>query len=374
MHIKKIISSAIISMMAISLLPAYASNDDLLILDSPVIVEQRLPTAVSYFGTVSYIITVDDKIIAITITEEGLSSERRFNISEQTVVIDNESAIADNLASIKKGDKIAVYASPISTFSIPPQSSAYVVLTNIKEKSPAKLVKVQDVIQTEDGSIKISDTDNQYIVSVTQDTSLLPYRTRQFVTMDSIQKEDYILFWSEIMTLSLPAQTTANCVVLLKGFDFGKPIATEEEAITETAAVEENTVITAVEENTKVTALNKIIVSTQAGVISAKGVEICLEPNETFYKNEKGVYMLPIRAISEAFGYTVEWTGEGKRVDIFKGAQTYNLSIGKKECGKQRMLLTLENEPELINGITYVPVEFLTDVMGLETVISDAHV
>ncbi|NLD50036.1 MAG: hypothetical protein GX660_23075, partial [Clostridiaceae bacterium] len=54
--------------------------------------------------------------------------------------------------------------------------------------------------------------------------------------------------------------------------------------------------------------------------------------------------------------------------------QTFNLYIGKKECGKQRMLLMLKDEPELRNGITYVPVEFLTEVMGLETVIDDSHI
>lgn len=54
------------------------------------------------------------------------------------------------------------------------------------------------------------------------------------------------------------------------------------------------------------------------------GKEIILEHKETFFKNKNGVYMLPIRAISEALGYEVQWTSEGKRVDIFKGAQTFN--------------------------------------------------
>lgn len=356
MFIKKLISGAIISTLLISFSSVYAKDSILLTMEDPVDVAVSLPTAVSHFGVVREIITEDGKVSAIIIKENGLDQDRRFNISEETVVIDNESSIAESLTSIKEGDKIAVYASPISTFSLPPQSSAFVILTNIQEKAPAILMKVQDKTKLENGNLRIRDVDNQYIVTVTEDTAISPYRTKQFVTMDSIEEGEYILFWYEIMALSLPAQTSANSIVLLKGFDFDNSSKNEEEISFE------------------VRELNKIIVSTQAGVISAKGVEICLEPNNTFYKNEKGVYMLPIRAISEAFGYTVEWTSEGKRVDIFKGAQTYNLSIGKKECGKQKMLLMLENEPELINGITYVPIEFLTEVMELETIINDGHV
>ncbi len=356
MNIKKLISIAIISILLISFSSAYANESTLLTMEEPVVVAEKLPTAVSYSGVVNEVIAEDTKVVAIIITEDELISERRFNISEETVVIDNESSIAENLTSIKKGDKIIVYASPISTFSIPPQSSAYVILTNIQEKAPAKLMKVQDIAKSEDGSLKITDTDNQYVVGITKDTVILPYRTRQFVTMDSIEKENYILVWSEIMTLSLPAQMTADSVVLLNGFNFGN--SAKDQADT----------------SSEVPSLNKIIVSTQAGVISAKGIEICCEPNETFYKNKNGVYMLPIRAISEALGYDVQWISEGKRVDIIKGAETYTLYIGKQECGKQKMLLMLNNEPELRNGLTYVPVEFLTEVMELETVIDDSHV
>lgn len=355
MCFKKIISIALISMFLIGCSSAYAT-DSTLTMENPVVEPQKLPSAVSYSGVVNEVITEDTKVAAIIITEDGLNSDRRFNISEETVVIDNETKVPENSASIKKGDKIVVYASPISTFSIPPQSSAYVILTNIQKKAPAKLMKVQDITKSEDGSLKITDADNQYVATITKDTVLLPYRTRQFVTMDSIQKEDYILVWSEIMTLSLPAQMTADSVVLLKGFDFGNSTKDQENISSE------------------VPRLDKIIVSTQAGVISAKGKEICCEPNETFYKNKNGVYMLPIRAISEALGYEVQWTSEGKRVDILKGAQTFNLYIGKKECGKQKMLLMLKNEPELKNGLTYVPVEFFTEVMELETVIDDSHI
>jgi len=356
MHSKKIISSALISTLLFSFSPAYANNKALLTAEAPIIVAEKLPTAVFCFGTVKEIITKDTKVTAIIITEDGQNSDKRFNISEETVIIDNQSTIAENLTSIKVGDKIAVYTSPISTFSIPPQSSAYVILTNIQEKAAAKLVKVHDITKLEDGSLKINDVDNQYSVSITKDTVISPYRTKQFVSMDSIEQDDYILFWSEIMTLSLPAQTTANNVVLLKGFDFGSFKKAPEEA------------------NSDFTELNKIVVSTQAGVISLKGTEICLEPNLTFYKNKDGIYMLPIRAISEALGYTVQWTSEDKRVDIFKESESYNLNIGRKECFKQNKLLMLENEPELINGVTYVSIEFLMEVMDLEIIIDDSHI
>ncbi len=356
MCFKKVISIALISSVLISCSFAYAADSISLTEQNPAIVAEKMPMAISYSGVVSEVITEGDKVSAIIITEDGLESDRRFNISEETVVIDNESAVAQNIASIKKGDKITVYASARSTFSIPPQSSAYVILANIQEKSPAKLIKVQDIERRDDGSLRITDDDNRYIVTITKDTVLLPYRTRQFVTMDSIEKGDNILFWSEIMTMSIPAYTGADRMVFLKGFDFGNYTKGQEDTSAE------------------VTKTDKVIISTQAGVIAVKGQEICCEPDDTFYKNKNGVYMVPIRAISEALGYKVKWTDKGKRVDIVKGAKTFNLNIGKKECGKQKMMLMLKNAPELKNGRTYVPIEFLTEVMGLETVINDGHI
>jgi hypothetical protein len=118
--------------------------------------------------------------------------------------------------SIKKGDKISVYASPISTFSLPPQSMAYVILANIQKKAPAKLIKVQEIANSENGSLKITDTDNQYVVGVTKDTVYYAIQNKADCAWDSIEKGDYIWFGSEIMTMSIPAQITADRVVLLK--------------------------------------------------------------------------------------------------------------------------------------------------------------
>ncbi len=357
MYFKNLVSIALISTVLLTNSFAYASDNISLTMENPVVVAEKMPTALSYSGVVREILTEDTKLSAFIITEDGLNSDRRFNISEKTVVIDNESAVAQSITSIKKGDKISVYASPISTFSLPPQSMAYVILANIQKKAPAKLIKVQEIANSENGSLKITDTDNQYVVGVTKDTVLLPYRTRQIVTMDSIEKGDYILVWSEIMTMSIPAQITADRVVLLKGFDFDNSANDQEYT------------------GSEVPQCDKIIISTQAGVISVNGKEISFNvPKETFYRNEDGVYMLPVRAVSEELGYKVLWDNKGKRVDIVKGAKTFTLNIGNKECGKQKMRQLLENAPEIKKGLTYVPIEFFSEIMEIEVVINDSNV
>ncbi|WP_010680985.1 copper amine oxidase N-terminal domain-containing protein [Acetivibrio cellulolyticus] len=355
MCFKKLISIAVMSAVILCWSSAFATDDIVPIMDNPVAEAEKLPTTVSYSGNVSEVLTEDANLSAIVITEDGQNSDRRFNISEDTVVIDNELAVAQNITSIKKGDKITVYASPISTFSLPPQSSAYVILTNIQEKAPAKLLKVEEIAKNQDGSMTITDTDNEYMVGITKDTVLLPYRTKQIVTMDSIEKEDYILVWSEIMTMSIPAHMTADSVVLLKGFKFGEPI--EDEDVT----------------SSEVSQVDKVLLSKQAGVIFVNGKEISVKgANKVFYENKNGVCMLPLRAISEALDYSVQWTSEGKRVDILKGAKSFTLHIGSKECGKQKMRCILENEPEIKNGLTFVPIEFLTEVMEIETIINNS--
>lgn len=81
------------------------------------------------------------------------------------------------------------------------------------------------------------------------------------------------------------------------------------------------------------------------------------------YINEQGIVMVPIRAISEALDYKVEWEQNTKSVTLNKAI---SLSIGKDYYTYMRMApIELGTAPVLINSRTFVPLSFFTEVLKL---------
>jgi hypothetical protein len=75
------------------------------------------------------------------------------------------------------------------------------------------------------------------------------------------------------------------------------------------------------------------------------------------------VVMVPLRAIAEALGFTVQWEGSTQSIML---NNSISLSIGKDYYTFARMApIELGTAPELKNGHTYVPLQFFTGVAGL---------
>ncbi|WP_312831964.1 copper amine oxidase N-terminal domain-containing protein [Sedimentibacter saalensis] len=322
MNLKRILSMLIVTALLFSGISVYAAESTSGSTASPAVNEERLPMSMQYTGDVTKIIKDNEIVTALVITEgNDKITTRRFNISDSTVAIDNESGTAESLSTIKVGDKVSVIASSMSTFSIPPQSPAYVILTNIQEKAPAKLIQVGEIGKKTDGTMTVLDTDNNYIVSITKDTVLAPYRTKQIVVPEDIQKENYVLVWSEIMTLSIPAQMTADMVVLLTGYDFGKIPMPAQPALNIT--------------------------------------------NYHTFQSSEGETMLPVRNIAEAMGFEVKWLNETKTVELKKESVTFYMNIGSKTYGNRGQKQDLKSAPEINNNRTYIPAIFFTEIMGV---------
>ena len=74
--------------------------------------------------------------------------------------------------------------------------------------------------------------------------------------------------------------------------------------------------------------------------------------------------MLPLRAIAEALGYDVTWNGELQSVMMGVGI---NLWIGQTEVHRGRMApLEISAPPVIIDGVTFVPMDFFRTVVGLD--------
>ena len=90
-------------------------------------------------------------------------------------------------------------------------------------------------------------------------------------------------------------------------------------------------------------------------------------PMTTSYEVINDVAMLPLRAIAEHFGYTVEWHDESQSVSLTKGAHYITFAINEDAYSFSRMApQSLGAAPILFGGdTTYVPQSFFCELLGL---------
>lgn len=84
-----------------------------------------------------------------------------------------------------------------------------------------------------------------------------------------------------------------------------------------------------------------------------------------------GVAMLPVRTIAESLGYEVAWDNTLQAVTVGTVQMGVNFKVGENSYNKSKMTpFVLESAPVLVEtdkgGVTYVPVSFFTDVLGVD--------
>ncbi len=95
--------------------------------------------------------------------------------------------------------------------------------------------------------------------------------------------------------------------------------------------------------------------------INVNGVEIAAPVP---FENE-GMLMLPLRAITETLGFDVEWQGETGTIILTKGPVYITMNAFEDGYTFSRTApMMLGTAPILIDGVTFVPAEFITQVLS----------
>ncbi|BEP30023.1 stalk domain-containing protein [Helicovermis profundi] len=82
---------------------------------------------------------------------------------------------------------------------------------------------------------------------------------------------------------------------------------------------------------------------------------------------EKNISYLPLRNVFEKMGYTVKWNSENHSISISKGARWTEIYIDKNYYSKNKMApIKLSHAPIIKNGLTLVPVEFLSVIFEMQ--------
>lgn len=95
--------------------------------------------------------------------------------------------------------------------------------------------------------------------------------------------------------------------------------------------------------------------------IQYEGSALVLSSNPIMRENH---VMLPLRALSETFGYHVDWNQELKRIQVSNGSKIITLYLNSQQADVDGHIVEMDLEPIAIQGVTYVPIRFVSENLG----------
>lgn len=100
---------------------------------------------------------------------------------------------------------------------------------------------------------------------------------------------------------------------------------------------------------------------------SGSNVVVMLNRSQIIFDVAPRIYsgrvLVPVRAVSEALGATVNWSGD-RVVTIARGAQRVSLQPNQKYALINGLRVELDVSAQLISGRTLVPLRFITEALG----------
>ncbi len=123
-----------------------------------------------------------------------------LNISDEySRVLDAENGYPVEVSQIQEGDFIYAYIGPAMTMSLPPMTTAELVICQIPEDFRVPdYVRVKSMKQGTDGNWSLTTTD-EAVYKVPSDCQILPYLTRNLVQLSDVTESSTCLIWTDEM-------------------------------------------------------------------------------------------------------------------------------------------------------------------------------
>lgn len=283
----------------------------------------------SYISNQVTVLNIKDGRIETTVDETKKDDPEyivNFVVSQDSLIFDGNTAEIKNASDIKIGDKLVVFtdSSSPATLSLPPVYMANIIVT-YGTGEPLMSV-VSDTFNKVEG--ELVSLGNTLRVAMSEETKVLD-EDGNAAAISDLSGKKLVVFY-DMATRSLPPLTTPKFVIVIN-----------ETEVEETVDFSSVTTIKAGEN-----IISKIIVK------------------------EDGQVLVPVRAIAEGLGLKVDWDDSLKAVMINDGM--FSFQIGVNSYIKGRMMpIELSRAPELVVDLTYVPVEFFTEIIGANASVTD---
>ena len=181
--------------------------------DSTAAVENTASSSIRVYGTVTQI---ENGQILLENDEEGAAYPQvLLNLTEDTLILSGEDCSQKTLSDIAVGDTLYADISPAMTRSLPPMANAFTVFCEIPEDSAVPTyAQITDISTDDDGTLRIT-TDQELILIPGEDTAVLSLDGGETLDASDLAVGDTILAKYQIMTMSIPAQTSPEEIRLV---------------------------------------------------------------------------------------------------------------------------------------------------------------
>ena len=156
----------------------------------------RMPAYVRVWGPVLSVtadsITIDNR------SENGCRGELILHLDgERSKVLDGENGYPVELTEVEVDDAVFAYIGQTMTLSLPAQVTAEIVFCDLPDSLRVpEFVTVTQMEQQSDGSyLMTTDTDQQYLVP--ENCEILPYLTRNLITLADVQPDSTCMVWCD---------------------------------------------------------------------------------------------------------------------------------------------------------------------------------
>lgn len=158
--------------------------------------EGQMPAYTRVWGPVLSVtadsITIDNR------SENASRGELILNLDgERSKVLDGENGYPVELTEVEVDEAVFAYIGQTMTLSLPAQVTAEVVFCDLPDSLRVpEFVTVTQMEQQSDGSyLMTTDTDQQYLVP--ENCEILPYLTRNLVTLADVQQGSTCMVWCD---------------------------------------------------------------------------------------------------------------------------------------------------------------------------------
>ena len=262
-----------------------------------------------------------------TVTVEGTGYVPTVTLTQvsEGYIRDGQTGQKLTISALAQNMEVTVYYTPAMTRSNPPQTKSLAIITGNSPET-AKYFQVGSAEEF-NGQTRVLDVNKTQYVTINDNIFSYP---------SYITRGQELLLWYTVSTMSMPGQATA-----LKAMNIY---------------------------HDKI----DINISLQAGVAAVHGKEIQLTGDA--YRTSGTLY-LPVRPVSEALGFNVDWNSTNQTIIVKNVAFPVILSIGNTTYQRDGEMITLNNPPVMSsNGTVLAPIEFFTKVLGATVDINNKNV
>ena len=125
-------------------------------------------------------------------------------------------------------------------------------------------------------------------------------------------------------------------------------------------------VITSARDQDDSTTNKKIIITVGASTMAVGTETVNLDAPA--YINSENYTMLPVRAISEAFGATVNWDAASRTVTVLSGQRIISMTIGSRTMYINGTPVAMNTTAAIVNDRTFIPVRDLANSLGISAI------